>query len=62
MNKRYQALDASLAARFGATLQKVDSICDELVRRREQYGISYVTVMDIAMQDFAPVVARLAGH
>jgi NADH-quinone oxidoreductase subunit C len=30
MNKRYQALDASLAAHFGATLQKVDSICDEL--------------------------------
>jgi len=40
----------------------VDSICDELVRRREAYGISYVTVMDVAMQDFAPVVARLAGH
>ena len=30
MNKRYQALAASLAARFGDTLQQVDSICDEL--------------------------------
>jgi NADH-quinone oxidoreductase subunit C len=30
MNRRYQALAASLAARFGATLQQVDSICDEL--------------------------------
>ena len=39
----------------------VDAICDELVRRRELYGISYVTVGDIQMPDFAPVVARLAG-
>jgi probable F420-dependent oxidoreductase len=39
----------------------VDTICDELVRRRELYGISYVTVGDIQMPDFAPVVARLAG-
>jgi NADH:ubiquinone oxidoreductase subunit C len=30
MNQRYQALAASLAARFGDTLQQVDSICDEL--------------------------------
>jgi len=39
----------------------VDSICDELRRRREIYGISYVTVGDAQMDDFAPVVARLAG-
>jgi len=39
----------------------VDAICDELVRRREVYGISYVTVGDVQMDDFAPVVARLAG-
>ncbi len=39
----------------------VDSICDELQRRRERYGISYVTVGDAQMDDFAPVVARLAG-
>jgi probable F420-dependent oxidoreductase len=40
----------------------VDAVCDELVRRREQYGISYVTVGDNAFEAFAPVVARLAGH
>jgi probable F420-dependent oxidoreductase len=39
----------------------VGAICEELVRRRELYGISYITIMDIAMGDFAPVVARLAG-
>jgi probable F420-dependent oxidoreductase len=43
----------------------VDFICEELVRRREAYGISYVAVVDDGSGDmteaFAPVVARLAG-
>jgi len=39
----------------------VDAVCDELVRRRENTGISYVTVGDSALEAFAPVVARLAG-
>jgi len=43
----------------------VDFICEELERRREEYGISCVTVLDNGQNDmaevFAPVVARLAG-
>jgi probable F420-dependent oxidoreductase len=39
----------------------VDAVCEELERRRAQYGISYVTVGDGALEPFAPVVARLAG-
>lgn len=39
----------------------VDAVCEELERRRAQYGISYVTVGDTALEPFAPVVARLAG-
>ena len=39
----------------------VDTIVDELQRRRETYGISYVTVGDSVVDAFAPVVARLAG-
>lgn len=39
----------------------VESVCEELERRRAQYGISYVTVGDSAFEAFAPVVARLAG-
>ena len=39
----------------------VDSICDELNRRREAFGISYVTVGDSAMEAFAPIVERLTG-
>ena len=61
-----------MAASFGFTPEEmrahphslfgtVDEVCDELVRRREVYGISYVTVGAAAQQAFAPVVARLAG-
>ncbi|WP_322750366.1 MULTISPECIES: TIGR03621 family F420-dependent LLM class oxidoreductase [unclassified Frankia] len=39
----------------------VDEICERLVARRERYGISYVTVGARVLEDFAPVVARLAG-
>ena len=38
-----------------------DAICEELERRREQYGISYITIGDNAIDAFAPVVARLGG-
>jgi probable F420-dependent oxidoreductase len=51
------AMRAHPHALFGS----VDAICEELQRRRERYGISYVTVGDAQMDDFAPVVARLAG-
>lgn len=43
----------------------VDFICEELQRRREAYGISYIAVLDDGtnnmVEAFAPVVARLAG-
>jgi probable F420-dependent oxidoreductase len=51
------AMRAHPHALFGS----VGAICDELSRRRESYGISYVTVSDHVMNDFAPVVSRLAG-
>jgi len=38
-----------------------DAICEELERRRDAYGISYVTVPDTALDAFAPIVARLSG-
>jgi len=43
----------------------VDFICEELERRREAYGISYIAVLDDGennmVEAFAPVVERLAG-
>jgi alkanesulfonate monooxygenase SsuD/methylene tetrahydromethanopterin reductase-like flavin-dependent oxidoreductase (luciferase family) len=45
-----------------ALVGPVDAICDTLLRRREEYGINYVTVSDANLVAFAPVVARLAGQ
>ncbi len=44
-----------------ALFGSVNTICEELERRRELYGISYITVGQDAMQAFAPVVERLSG-
>lgn len=40
---------------------EADAVADELRRRRERYGIHYITVPDSALEAFAPVVAQLAG-
>jgi probable F420-dependent oxidoreductase len=45
-----------------ALVGSVDAICDELERRREVYGFSYVTIGDRAIDAFAPVVQRLTGR
>ncbi len=63
---------AGMAAAFGmkpeamathphTLIGSVDEIVEKLEARRETFGISYVTVGDTAMEDFAPVVAALAG-
>ena len=44
-----------------ALFGSVDAVCDELERRRELHGISYITVGRDNMESFAPVVERLAG-
>jgi probable F420-dependent oxidoreductase len=44
-------------ALFGTTAE----IADELIRRRDLYGISYITINDTAIEAFAPVVEQLAG-
>ena len=44
-----------------ALFGSVNAICDELERRRELHGISYITVGGDNMDAFAPVVERLTG-
>ena len=39
----------------------VDEVCDTLLARREEWGVSYVVLGDDTYEEFAPVVARLAG-
>ncbi|KAB2340394.1 TIGR03621 family F420-dependent LLM class oxidoreductase [Actinomadura rudentiformis] len=56
-------LDAERLREFPhALVGSVDAICEELERRRAEYGFSYVTVGEAVLDDFAPVVARLSGR
>ena len=45
----------------GVLAGSVDEVCDTLVARREEWGVSYVVFGDDNYEEFAPVVARLAG-
>lgn len=38
-----------------------DQICEQLLTRRERFGLSYITLFEQSMEAMAPVVARLAG-
>ncbi|HEX5478930.1 MAG TPA: TIGR03621 family F420-dependent LLM class oxidoreductase [Dehalococcoidia bacterium] len=44
-----------------AVVGSVDQICEDLQKRREEYGFSYVVFSGGAWQQMAPVVAKLAG-
>jgi len=63
---------ANLAQMFGLTPEEGagtplalvgthEQIAETLQERRQRFGVSYVTVQEVAMDDFAPVVERLAG-
>jgi probable F420-dependent oxidoreductase len=55
-------VSADEALSSGAVLAgSVDEVCDTLLRRREEWGVSYVVFGDDQYEQFAPVVARLAG-
>jgi probable F420-dependent oxidoreductase len=55
-------LEADAALESGTVLVgTVDEVCDTIVGRREQWGVSYVVVGDDQFEGFAPVVSRLAG-
>jgi probable F420-dependent oxidoreductase len=50
-----------IAGHVHMLIGSVDEICDTLEQRRNDFGISYVSVGANTMHDFAPVVARLTG-
>ena len=55
-------VEPSEALSSGAVLAgTVDEVCDTLLRRREEWGVSYVVFGDDNYEQFAPVVARIAG-
>ena len=68
-----RAVAAQLAGSFGLTTEEalrsphalvgtVDEICEQLLRQREELGISYLGVSADAVDDLAPVIERLSGR
>ena len=67
-----EAIVEQLAGGFGLTPDQaretphalvgdVSEICDQLVERRERWGISYLGLSMDQLEPFAPVIARLSG-
>jgi probable F420-dependent oxidoreductase len=67
-----QQVAAFVASRLDVTAQQVldapfflmgtiDEIIEDVLRRREQYGISYLSIFEPDREIFAPIVSRLAG-
>ena len=54
-------LVSEFASHPHALFGSVAEICDTLRERRRRYGVSYVTVAQRHLDEFAPVVAELAG-
>ena len=63
---------AALADRFKTTpdalldhpnvlMGSADTVIDSLVERRERYGVNYVSFQQDQVDEFAPIVAQLAG-
>ena len=44
-----------------ALVGSVNEVIEQLQRRREEWGLSYVVLGDENIDEFAPVVAKLAG-
>lgn len=53
---------ATLAEHPHALIGSVAEICETLEARREQYGISYITISQANLHMFAPVVAAMTGN
>jgi probable F420-dependent oxidoreductase len=55
-------VSADEALRSGVALAgTVDEVCDTLIRRRQEWGVSYIVLGDDTFEAFAPVVSRLVG-
>lgn len=58
---RFKTTDDNVLTIPHCLIGTLDQIIEDVQRRREQYGISYISVFDEHSEAFAPVVARLAG-
>jgi probable F420-dependent oxidoreductase len=61
MAKRFGVSPDQLGEHPHALIGSLDEVCEKLQKRRDQLGVSYINVAHRNIDEFAPVVARLAG-
>jgi probable F420-dependent oxidoreductase len=61
MAKRFGVSPDQLAEHPHALIGSLEEVCEKLQKRRDQLGVSYINVAQRNLDEFAPVVARLAG-
>jgi probable F420-dependent oxidoreductase len=61
MSDMFGVPPADILSHPHALIGSTEAVCEELLRRREMYGISYVSVGAHLIDEFAPVVERLTG-
>ena len=61
LGRRHGLAPDDILASPHVLLGTTSQVVDDLLARREQLGVSYVTVPEPALDAFAPVVAQLAG-
>ena len=62
LGRRHGLAPDDILASPHVLLGTTSQVVDDLLARREQLGVSYVTVPEPALDAFAPVVAQLAGR
>lgn len=58
---RFQTTGEQLLQTPHCLIGTTEQMCEDLLVRRERYGLSYITVFGEHLETFAPVVAQLAG-
>jgi alkanesulfonate monooxygenase SsuD/methylene tetrahydromethanopterin reductase-like flavin-dependent oxidoreductase (luciferase family) len=62
MAKAFGLTSEALASHPHTLIGSIDEICEKLEHRRDELGISYITVGVKAIEDFAPVVEKMTGR
>ena len=55
---RFQTTSEQLLQTPHCLIGTTEQMCEDLLARRERYGISYITVFGDNLETFAPVVAQ----
>jgi len=60
LSERFKLTEEQVLAIPHILIGSPSQICEEILKRREKYGISYISLFEESAEAFAPVIAQLA--